>query len=289
MAISLLQSQAISELEVLLYGFAPGSHFMGIATSLGLSQFWQSGSKGPAISNLLRQTYEKRQDKFCPLITMIVEDAIAYGNRQGDPLRRASIEHLNEILLKLQYRIPELCDSAFLSTLFVERKVEEVPKRDMKVHLDRLMELLKLEPHPRGFAFEKFLYDLFGGNGLTPRGSFRLIGEQIDGSFEFKDQVYLLEAKWQNEKTGEDDLLVFSGKIGSRAEWARGLFISYAGFSEDGLIAFSKGKRTNIIGMTGDDLATILLGNKSLGDVLTKKIRIAAESGDFYYPVNMMQ
>jgi uncharacterized protein YjbI with pentapeptide repeats len=30
-----------------------------------------------------------------------------------------------------------------------------------------------------------------------PRGSFRLIGEQIDGSFHLEGETYLLEAKWQ--------------------------------------------------------------------------------------------
>lgn len=47
----------------------------------------------------------------------------------------------------------------------------------------RLTELEKLPPQTRGFAFEGFLDALFAVFGLSPRKSFRLIGEQIDGSF----------------------------------------------------------------------------------------------------------
>lgn len=287
MGLSLLDGQSISDLEVVLYDFVPGSHFRSISASLGLSEYWQDGiSKGPAISQLLSYTYEYRKDRFCPLIVKTVQDAIAYGNRKANPLRRASVEEVNRILLKLKFKIPELWDPEFLSTLFSEVKVEKPETLDLKGHLDSFMELLKMEPHVRGFAFEKFLFEFFKSSGLKPRGSFRIVGEQIDGSFDFKDEVYLLEAKWQNQQTSEDDLLVFRGKIESRAEWTRGLFVSYAGFSEEGLVAFSRGKRTNMIGMTGEDLSSILLGNKRLEEVLTKKIRIAAETGEFFFPVS---
>ena len=39
-----------------------------------------------------------------------------------------------------------------------------------------------MQPQPRGYAFEKFLRDLFTFYGLEARGAFRLVGEQIDGS-----------------------------------------------------------------------------------------------------------
>jgi hypothetical protein len=46
-----------------------------------------------------------------------------------------------------------------------------------------LLALSPLEPRPRGFAFEKFLTRLFNGFSFEAGGSFRLIGEQMDGSF----------------------------------------------------------------------------------------------------------
>ena len=54
-----------------------------------------------------------------------------------------------------------------------------------------------LPPQQRGFAFERFLDTLFAVFKLSPRKSFRLVGVQIDGSFELHANTYLVEAKWQ--------------------------------------------------------------------------------------------
>ena len=148
-----------------------------------------------------------------------------------------------------------------------------------------LIELDKINPLQRGFAFEKFLKDLFEAYSLAPRNSFRLVGEQIDGSFQLNADVYLLEAKWQAKQTAQDDLLIFQGKVESKSTWARGLFISHSGFSSDALTAFARGRATNIIGMTGQDLYFILSGEMSLIAAIEKKVRRAAETGEFFVPV----
>ncbi|MBB4084032.1 restriction endonuclease [Brevundimonas lenta] len=140
-----------------------------------------------------------------------------------------------------------------------------------------LTALAKLAPQPRGYAFEKFLKSLFDAYGLQGRDPFRIRGEQIDGSFELSHETYLLEAKWQNAFVGAADLYAFNGKVEEKAAWARGLFISYCGFSEDGLHAFGRGKR--LICMDGLDLSETLMGGLSLTDVLRRKVRRAAETG----------
>lgn len=150
---------------------------------------------------------------------------------------------------------------------------------------NQLIDLNTLSPQPRGFAFEIFLKDLFAAYGLAPRASFRLVGEQIDGSFQLHADIYLLEAKWQSHPTAQDDLLIFRGKVEGKSTWTRGLFISVNGFSEDGLTAFSRGRATNMIGMSGQDLYFVLSGEISLGEAIEKKIRRAAETGAFFVPV----
>ena len=62
--------------------------------------------------------------------------------------------------------------------------------------------------------------------------------------------------------------------------WTRGLIISFNGFSKDGLEAFSKGRPTNLITLDGQDLYAILSQDMSFVDVLKKKIRWAAETGE---------
>ena len=142
----------------------------------------------------------------------------------------------------------------------------------------KLMEVSQLEPQARGYAFEKFLKDLFDANGLAARASFRLVGEQIDGSFELFAETYLLEAKWTSPQTGATDLRSFNGKVEEKAAWSRGLFVSHSGFTPDGLAAFGRGKR--VVCMDGFDLYEMLDKNLSFADVMAKKIRHAAESGN---------
>lgn len=147
----------------------------------------------------------------------------------------------------------------------------------------QLIELADLAPQSRGFAFERFLKDLFDAYGLSARSSFRLVGEQIDGSFVLNNETYLLEAKWQNAPTGVADLYTFEGKLSQKAPWSRGLFLSNSGFSRDGLEAFGKGKR--IVCMDGFDLSEMLRQRLSVVDVLEAKVRRAAETGKPFIPV----
>ncbi|WP_319521854.1 restriction endonuclease [uncultured Desulfosarcina sp.] len=140
-----------------------------------------------------------------------------------------------------------------------------------------LLNLSSLAPQPRGYAFEKFLKQLFDANGMEGRASFRLTGEQIDGSFQLSGETYLLEAKWQNNPVDASDLRSFNAKVEDKASWSRGLFVSYSGFSEDGLVAYGKGK--SVICMDGFDLSEMLHNRLSLKEVLSKKARHAAETG----------
>lgn len=140
-----------------------------------------------------------------------------------------------------------------------------------------LLALNGVEPQRRGYEFEKFLKRLFDAYGLEARQAFRLQGEQIDGSFQFGHETYLLEAKWQGGQIGAADLRVFQGKLDEKATWARGLFVSESGFTADGLVAFGKGK--SLICMSGLDLYDMLDRELPLNRVLERKVRHAAETG----------
>jgi hypothetical protein len=262
--------------------------FPGAAYEVGLSHLWIGGSKRPAVTRLLEQTLLTRRDLFCPLILAIVRRAITY--RVGkNPITRDDIVRLNELLVKVHFKIQELWDVKFLDDLprasTSGQQADKPNAADLSLLRAQLMALDKLEPQPRGYAFESFLKQLFAAYNLAPRGAFRLVGEQIDGSFQYDGATYLLEAKWQAHQTGEDELIVFRGKVESKSQWSRGLFVSYAGFTNDGLDAFSKGRATNIVGMSGQDLFYVVSGDMQLVSVLAKKVRLAAETGRFYVPV----
>jgi hypothetical protein len=290
MPLPLKHTQTVAELASLLYGFLAGSGFSSAADRVGMGRFWSGGSKEPAIQGLLIAAYE--QGSFTKLMVEIVSSGIKYRMRQGDPITRETLLQLNKLVQALGFKVPELWDQDFLGSLPSARPSEPEPSAAPYAGITPLREafanLQQLEPHQRGFAFERFLKDLFDHFHLDPRASFRIVGEQIDGSFDFEKETYLLEAKWQDKLTDEADLLVLHGKTIGKAQWARGLFVSYSGFSPDGLEAFGRGKPTNIVGMTGQDLHFILDGRLALPEALHAKVRGAAETGRFYIPVYEM-
>lgn len=138
-------------------------------------------------------------------------------------------------------------------------------------------------PQSRGFAFEKYLKKLFDIYGLDPRGSFKIVGEQIDGSFVLYNEVYLLEAKWTNKKIDKGDLVIFNEKVSSKSGFTRGLFISFSGFSDEALATFSNGRTVNIVLMTVQELAIALSRKLDLTSVLSDKVRALAEEGNFNF------
>lgn len=151
----------------------------------------------------------------------------------------------------------------------------------------RLLEVSNLDPHPRGYAFEKFLNETFEAYGLAPRSAFRLKGEQIDGSFSVGSDIYLLEAKWTNGLVGAGTLRAFNGKVEDKARWSRGLLLSYSGFSCDGLTAFGRGG--SVICMDGRDLHDVLSRRLDLARVLASKARCAAETGEVFVRVDSIE
>jgi hypothetical protein len=96
---------------------------------------------------------------------------------------------------------------------------------DFDKYIKELQELVENydTPQARGFAFERYLNSLFDIFSLKPRGSFRTTGEQIDGSFELRDEVYLLEAKWTSKPIDKGQLVVFNEKVSSRSSFTRGV------------------------------------------------------------------
>jgi hypothetical protein len=151
---------------------------------------------------------------------------------------------------------------------------------------ERLLTLNSLEPQPRGYAFEKFLQDLFNTFGLAAREPFRSRGEQIDGSFVMSGETYLVEAKWQNSQCGAEPLHAFHGKLEQKAAWARGVFISYSGFTADGLHAFGRAKR--VVCVDGLDLHEALKREITLPHLLESKVRHAAETGEPFASVRSL-
>lgn len=302
MTLSLKETQAIIKMADILYRFLPANpnpyahkeiSFPGVANSLGLIKFWPGGSKKPAITLLLQRTLEYERERFCDLLIGIINTGNIYLSKKNEPITREEMVELNQIITEVSFKIPELWDPTFLETLPSSSHIKSVEVNEQFINRteklrNQLSDLEKLEPQERGFAFERFLNELFICYDLNPRSSFKLIGEQIDGSFQIGTDIYLVEAKWQGKQIDQSDLLVFREKVESKSTWGRGIFISYNGFTREGLEAFSKGRATNIIGMDSQDIFFVLSGEMSLTQAINIKARRAAETGEFFQSVYLL-
>lgn len=229
-----------------------------------------SGSK----ANRMRAFWDlASNDEVVRLFKGLIEAWEVYA---GSPIPNACRDLLRGV-------IQRLAGNSQAAELISIKGLSEIDSSAFDALLQRLIKLSELEPQTRGFQFERFLRDLFEANGLSPRASFRLVGEQIDGSFELRDETYLLEAKWQNAPIGVGDLHTFEGKLREKASWSRGLFLSISGFSQDGLSAFGRGK--HVVCMDGFDLSEILARGVSFEKAFAAKVRRAAETGSPYVSV----
>jgi hypothetical protein len=300
-SLTIQETQAIAKLAGVLYNFIPGSTFAPtgvkidfgtVAHSVGLGHLWLGGSKQPAIEALLEGTLQTKRDKFCDLMIRIVQEGIKYRNRKKQPITKEEIQKINNLIAQLHFKIPELHNPDFIAKLPTGKLVEERGKDQTKSHIVNLgklagiknefMKIGQLQPRPRGYAFEKFLHELFETYNFTPKPSFRIQGEQIDGSISFDHEFYLLEAKWQNEA----DILVLDGRVQGHSTIGRGIFITAGCFSQDGIAAYQKLRPSSLVGIDGQDLYFVLDKFLPLEEVLQFKIRRLVETGEFHYPVS---
>jgi len=141
--------------------------------------------------------------------------------------------------------------------------------------------LLGAEPdrNKAGLALEKLLNELFETFDLRPRQPYRVVGEQVDGSFELDGHVYLVESKWEKHALPEADLLVFKGKIESKSPFTRGVFIALNGITEPAKYAITRGQAPPFFIMDGYDLLMIFSEAIDLREFLRRRVRLLAEEG----------
>jgi hypothetical protein len=308
MGLPLKESRAVRELAGYLYDFSPGSgsekwkghvSFKSIAEKVGVGDFWQHGSKLPMITGLLESTLEFRRRLFEPLVLEIVRAGLSYRKKNGRPVSADEIEKINGVILEIGFKFPDLWDREFHASLSVDggaRATERVQQARMSDELresersQRSCELAELKKEflalhantdrqRSGLQLEKVLNRLFALQGLSPRGPFRVVGDQIDGSFELDNEVYLLEAKWQKDPSPVADLYVFREKVEGKSKFTRGVFLSINGVSKEAVDAITRGKQPNFFVIDGYDVMMLLEENIELASLMRRRQRLLAEEG----------
>ncbi|MEO1618683.1 MAG: hypothetical protein AAFV88_22730, partial [Planctomycetota bacterium] len=161
--LSMVEAQAAAEMAKLLYDFLPGTFssvtWPDVAARFCLEDYWPGGSKLPAITQLLRDTLENQRGCFCDFMIATVQEGIAYRIKKDNPVKREEIEQLNKLLLKIEFKIPELNDTAFLNGLPTGEASDEPAKPKVTIATNQQIEKLH----------QQFL-DLFQETNTQKRG-----------------------------------------------------------------------------------------------------------------------
>jgi hypothetical protein len=307
MPLPLKESRAARDLAELLYSFLPGSgnekwsghiSFKTVAAKVGVGEFWQPGSKTPMIACLLERTLEFRRGKFEPLILEIVRSGLTYRQKNGRPVTPDEIEKINGLILEVGFKFPDLWDPAFASSLRLdgasrasekvkrvraEEQLKEAARDKRSLALEELKAEfttlhLDLDRQAAGLRLEVILNRLFSLYDLDPREPFRVVGEQIDGSFVLDHEVYLVEAKWLSSRAvNASDLSVFRDKVTGKSNITRGVFISINGYTSEAVDAITRGKQPSFLVMDGYDLMMLLEERLDLVTYLRRRVRFFGE------------
>lgn len=312
MPLSLKQSKAIRDIAQILYEFLPGSgnaawkghvSFRTVAQKVGVGDFWQSGSKLAMVTALLEKTFEHRRARFQPLVLEVIRCGLTYRQKNNNPVTTAEIDTINQRILDLGFKFPDLWDPGFRASLKTQAPPRPAQddareREEQRLHAESAKRRTELEAlkheflalgkvedrQHAGLEFEKVLNRLFALHGLAPRQPFRLVGEQIDGSFELDHEVYLLEARWRKVASSPADLYVFREKIEGKSKYTRGVFISIHGVSPDAPDAITRGKQPNFFVVDGHDVMMLLEDNMDLPAFLRRRQRLLAEEGRVCMP-----
>lgn len=228
---------------------------------------YASGSK----ANRLRAFWQKEAN---PLVGKLMSDMLDYADGTGE---------LKELCRLIVVRLLQDGPVRHASVSSQDHE-EQVRQRRRSQALGELKEEFfslarEADRNKAGLALEQLLNRLFDLFQLHPRQPFRVVGEQIDGSFELEGQIYLLEAKWEKNPLPEADLLIFRGKIEGKSTFTRGVFIALNDVSLPARDAITRGKAPSFFVMNGHDLIMILSEAMSLTDFLRRRVRLLAEEG----------
>jgi len=228
---------------------------------------YASGSK----ANRLRAFWQREPN---PIVGKLMSDMLDYADATGE---LKEVCRLIVVRLLQDAQIPHTANSPQDGQQQSDQQRRSETLAQLKEEFFRLA--IESDRSKAGLALEQLLNRLFALFQLHPRQSFRIVGEQIDGSFELDGQIYLLEAKWEQQPLPEADLLIFRGKIEGKSTFTRGVFIALNDVSRAARDAITRGKAPSFFIMNGHDLIMILGEAMSLTDFLRKRVRRLAEEG----------
>lgn len=257
---------------------------------------WQGNPKYESVSQLIDRMAARQDIYYNDILKLFQETSnfndyshLKYWDEKGELTKKATVA--TERLRNLTKGHFDIIDE--IKKIDERRIVNQDKVKQTLSFNDKLTEYRSFfyeiagntNAQQRGYQLEKLLNELFHLFDLDPKSSFKLIGEQIDGSFTFDNDDYILEAKWQKALVNAGDLYKFGGKISGKLKNTLGLFISLDGYSPECTQTGSPIVKSMIL-MDGQDLMLVLDGRIKLDEMIFLKRRHASDTGEIYYRIS---
>jgi hypothetical protein len=152
---------------------------------------------------------------------------------------------------------------------------------------NELIDGSRFSAQERGYEFEKLIEAKLTNEKLEPRASYKAKGEQVDGSFFWEGQTFLLEAKWVKPKIPASSIYAFKGKLDGKFHTTSGIYLAVNGYSNDVEDALKFGKSLNILLFDTSDINLIFNGDVTFLEVLKFKLREAGDTGSLNVPYDL--
>ena len=241
---------------------------------LGFDPYNKQEYRGLSKAKILRAILQEQNDSFAGKIILKL---IEY--REFKDISNSGDKYIK--------RLTELGSSKLGRTASKPKKAKpseqctDAPAFNAKRHLANLLSIDQPQntPQQKGYAFERFLHDLFQAYDLSPRVSYRTEYDQIDGSLVLDSNTVLLEAKYRSSSPTKDDLILFSNKIATKSQFVRGLFVCQERIPDHVVEYFKLREGKTVVAMTVEEIYMILSEGHDFLQVLRKKFRALDETG----------
>lgn len=259
---------------------------------------WINNTKYESISQLIDRMNNRSDLYINDMLNLLYEVCNFDDFSHFDRLKKGDVKKCKDEAQQSVLALRKHCQGYFNN--LAEKKLSEKAKEGFKLQQQNTADYIKrieefkcdyyklsisTDHQKRGYQFEQFLNELFYFFDLSPRSSFKIYGEQIDGAFTHDNKDYLLEAKWYNKPIERKEIDIFEAKICRKLKTTLGLFVSVNGFVD--VLNSSTIQCKSVILMDSTDLIQVLENRISLPEIILQKRRHASETGESMYRVNI--
>lgn len=238
---------------------------------------------GHSKAKIVRAFINDESDAYVgKLVAQLVKHMYNYGLVNND--NQANVEKLNEFARKRLGCVNETKAKFQQPSDASARKTADYEA--LKSELIKIHQISSRQE--RGYAFEKFIKNIFTEFGLNPRASYRAEHDQIDGSFTLDGHTVLVEAKYRGDIIPKNDLVIFNNKLSTKSHFSKGLFLTYSEVDKNAIDEYNNHSSRFVI-MTVEELFCICEYNISLENILRKKFRALDEEGVIFKHFSKLQ